>query len=364
MEFISGKIGSKIDIETKLRNSGEVIIATAYFKPRPSTMEALKKVGNLSLMYRNKDADYLITDPCKLMELTNNKGAEVRYVPDLHAKVYYGIRKKGSCFAFVGSANLTNDGLFSNHEAGILLDSKNPDDLDTIKKISVWLTELWDENIANKFDKAEHDRAVAVRARERARAKEVREIHPWKENSEKYGKDWENIHYYAIMPGKQKEGEDFHREFKEYKVVGIGYKDEPGKEGGKMVTKIKELCKGDLILVCRGYNTLYNHKVRIFAIARITDTKIRDFKHDRNMLNNINISDSRFKGWLKYWCNADVIEPHVEIALDSYDLREWLNKGSMEHAVQNLATPKNPGWVGFEKLAQELFDKYGLVIDI
>jgi hypothetical protein len=45
MEFISGKIGSKINSEAELRNSKEAIIATAYFCPRAPTMEALKRIG-------------------------------------------------------------------------------------------------------------------------------------------------------------------------------------------------------------------------------------------------------------------------------------------------------------------------------
>lgn len=265
MQFISGKIGGKIKIEAKLRNCTKAFIATAYFCPRESTWEALKEIRNLSLMYRNRDKDYVITDPDKLMELADSSYAEVRYVPDLHAKVYYGVRKKGSCFAFIGSANLTNDGLFSNHEAGILLDSRNPGDLGKIKEISEWLQALWSENINNKFDTAEHDRAVAARVRE-TRAKV--EIHPWKGNTEtNFKKDWTKINYWMLKTTEGKNGVSHWREFLNERVIAIGFADSAC-EGHCMVRYFKDFKEGDIVLICRGYSKqMY---VRLYGVARVT----------------------------------------------------------------------------------------------
>ncbi len=53
-----------------------------------------------------------------------------------HPKTYHITRKDGSQAAFVGSANLTKEGLTLNIEAGISLDTLNGDDENVLRKIS------------------------------------------------------------------------------------------------------------------------------------------------------------------------------------------------------------------------------------
>lgn len=364
MEFIKQNVGDEIDIENEFKNSKEAIIASAYFKPRPLSLKALKKIPDLKIIYSD---EYQITDPEILWELVSC-GAEIRFVPigtpngRFHAKVYYGIRKGGSEFAFIGSANLTNTGLFFNQEAGVLFDSKETEtDEPTIEEVKDWLTEIWEEYKEYKFDESKYKDAK----RQRQAYKEWLKSKPkdtdpdrWKGNTNKhYGRDWKNIQYFAVMPGKKAAGEDFHREFRKYQLVGIGYTATPN-EGKRMVNKLQGLKKGDLILICRGYNTQSTKKVPIFSLARINDDATKDYRHDRAFLNSINTKDAKFKDWLKYWRDAKVIEPDEEILEKNKDLAKWLDQGSLEHAVQKLKPE------GFERLAKELFEKYGLVINI
>jgi len=279
MKFIPGRIGSKIDIEAKLRNSKEAIIATAYFKPRDPTMESLGKVRNLKLIYSD---EYQITVPQKLWQLVSN-GAEVRYVPTsdaegkLHAKIYCGIRKKGSKFAFVGSGNLTDDGLFKNQEAGVLFDSENPEDHETIEKIFVWLTDLWAQHESHIFNETKYveakSRHEAAKRWLRNKPKEPSQIHPWKENTQAdFKKDWTDINYWMLKTTEDHNGPSHWDEFIRENIIAIGFKKGDGVYARKMIDIFKNGFKiGDLVVICEGYvMEKYDSRKQIFGAARVT----------------------------------------------------------------------------------------------
>lgn len=344
MELMVGKIGdkNKTDIETKLRNAEEAIIATCYLKPGSTVMESLKRIPELKLIYSQ---EYQITDPESLWELVST-GAEVRYVPihdpngRLHAKVYHCILKNESRFAFVGSANLTYDGFFKNQEAGVLFDSQNRSDLATIKRISEWLTDLWGKYQGNAFDESEYKRAK----RQHEMAKRLlasSKIHPWKQNTKsKWGKDWRKIKYWVLKTTDVPSGDDYWNYFVEEKVIAIGWSLYSGR-----ARKFREFNIGDIVLVCNGYwpNTRDETPIRIKGVARVLG--------------------EAYKGKnSKWWKNGgkrkaiiQVIDKEVEKGL----MAEYLDRRSLAMATHEIDRPDY-----FEKLAIKLYEEYGIRIDV
>lgn len=344
MELMVGKIGgkNKTDIETKLRNAKETIIATCYLKPSSTVMESLKRIPELKLVYSQ---EYQITDPESLWELVSN-GAEARYVPiddpngRLHAKVYHCILKNGSRFAFVGSANLTYDGFFKNQEAGILFYSQNRGDLATIKKISEWLTELWGKYEGNAFDESEYKRAKyqhEMAKRQLASSK----IHPWKQNTKSnFGKDWRKIRYWVLKTTNGPSGDDYWNCFVEEKIIAIGWALDSGR-----ARKFREFNIGDIVLVCNGYrpNTRDDTPIRIKGVARVLGEAYKD----KNS---------------KWWKNGgkrktiiQVIDKEVEKGL----MAEYLQRWSLSMATHEIDRSDY-----FEKLAIKLYEEYGVRIDV
>jgi len=348
MKFIAGKIGGKgkIDIEAKLRNSKEVTVATAYFYPRDATMKSLEKVRSLKLIYSD---EYQITDPEKLWQLVSN-GSEVRYVPTrdpegkLHAKIYLGIRKTGSKFAFVGSGNLTDDGFFQNQEAVVLFDSRNTGDRETIEKIYVWLTNLWVQHKMHIFNEAKYEEAksqheAAKRWLRKKPKEEPNEIHPWKQNTKsKWGKDWGEIRYWVLKTRNGRGGDDYWEYFVKEKVIAIGWPLDSGR--ARMFT---EFNIGDIVLVCNGYppNTRNDTPILIRGVARVVGDAYKD---------------AGSKWWnVKREAVIQVINKEVKKRL----MAKYLDRASLLIAAHQIHKPDY-----FEKLAIKLHREYGVKIDV
>lgn len=344
MEFMVGKIGgkNKTDIETKLRNAKETIIATCYLKPGSMVMESLKRVPELKILYSQ---EYQITDPELLWKLVSN-GAEIRYVPTndpdgrLHAKVYHGILKDGSRFAFIGSANLTYDGFFKNQEACVLFDSHNLSDLTTIKKISGWLTEQWGKYEGNAFDESEYKRAKAQHEMAK-RLLASNKIHPWKQNTKtNWGKDWRKIRYWVLKTTNGPSGKDFWNCFEEEKVIAIGWSLDSGR-----ARMFREFNIGDIVLVCNGYrpNTRNDTPIRIKGVARILGEAYRD-KNSK---------------WWKNGGKRKAIIQVIDNKLEKGLIAEYLNRWSLSMATHEIDRPDY-----FEKLAIKLYKEYSVKIDV
>lgn len=342
MKVMVGKIGSKdkIDIETKLQNASEAIIATCYFKPGSKVMEYLKRVPELKLVYSR---EYQITDPKLLWELVS-KGAEVRYAttddPDgrMHAKVYYVVLKDGSQFAFIGSANLTYDGFFKNQEAGVLFDSQNRGDLATIKKMSEWLTALWEKYEGNPFDESEYKEAK--RQYEMAkRPLRSSKIHPWKQNTKsKWGKDWDEIRYWVLKTRDGYDGADYWDRFVKERVIAIGWPLNSGRS-----RKFREFNIADIVLVSNGYppNARDDTPILIRGVARVLGETYEDD------------GSKWWKGKRK--AIIQVIDREVEKGL----MAEYLHRSSLQVATHEIDSPDY-----FEKFAIKLYEEYGVKIDV
>lgn len=341
MEFMVGKIG-KNNIETKLRNGTEAIIATCYLKPGWTVMESLKRIAELKLIYSQ---EYQTTDPESLWELVSS-GAEVRYVPinnpdgRMHAKVYYGVLEDGTQFAYIGSANLTYDGFFKNQEAGVLFDAQNQGDLVTIKKISEWLMDLWEKYEGNAFDESEYKRAK--RQHEMAkRSLASGKVHPWKLNTKsQWGRDWRKIGYWVLKTTDVPSGDDYWNDFVREKVVAIGWSLDSGR-----AKKFMEFNIGDIVLICDGYrpNTRDDTPIRIKGVARVLGEPYKD-------------KNSRWwKDGGKRNAIIEVIDKKVEKGL----MADYLHRGSLATATHKVDSPDC-----FERLATKLYEEYGVRIDV
>lgn len=143
MEIIFENLMGKM--HEKLKMASSVTIAVAYFRPDEETLKILKKAPEVKIIV-SKEFDK--SDPYKLEEITlSQEKHEAKCIPvfpnRLHAKVIYGENKDGKSFVFIGSANLTSDGLSQNREATIMFDSGIEDDKGILRDISGWLKELY-----------------------------------------------------------------------------------------------------------------------------------------------------------------------------------------------------------------------------
>lgn len=146
MEVIFKDLKSKI--HQKIKTASSVTIAIAYFRPDAETLEILSKVPKVRIIV-SKEFDK--SDPYKLEELTTgDKQHKAKCIPvfpnRLHAKIIFGENEGGHSFAFLGSANLTSDGISQNREASVIFDSDNENDKYGLRNISTWLENLFDES--------------------------------------------------------------------------------------------------------------------------------------------------------------------------------------------------------------------------
>lgn len=347
MEFMAGRIGSRgrVGIDTELRNAVEAIIATCYFKPGLTTMASLMSVLELKLIYSQ---EYQITDPEALWKLASN-GAEVRYVPTgdrggrLHAKVYYGIRQDGSRFAFVGSANLTHDGLFGNQEAGVLFDSRSRGDSAALNEILEWLMDLWQKHEGNTFDEFEYKRAKREHQHSMTkRPLSSGKIHPWKQNTKsKWGKDWGEIGYWVLKTRNGFGGVDNWDRFVEEKVIATGWDFDSSRD--KMFRK--QFGIGDIVLVCNGYppKTEDDTLISIRGIARVLDDVYKD-------------DGSK---WWKGTGRRKAFIQTLDVKVRKKLIAKHLRRDSLLQATHKIDRPDC-----FEGLAIMLYEEYGVIIDV
>ena len=123
-------------------------IAIAYFRPDAETLRILKNAPKVRIIV-SKEFDK--SDPYKLEELTTGDKQHIAkcisvFPNRLHAKIIYGENESGHSFAFLGSANLTSDGISQNREASVIFDSINEDDKDALRNISIWLENIFNES--------------------------------------------------------------------------------------------------------------------------------------------------------------------------------------------------------------------------
>jgi HKD family nuclease len=163
MEFLTDGIGNRL-LEA-LGKATQVRIASAFFSPSSETIELLNAVRHLTLVISE---EFTVNDPHKLEKLTT--ATKLSIPPDsddgkLHAKVFIADMPDGVVWVLIGSANLTEQGLFYNQEACIALDSTKPEDHKAITDARHWFQSL--EKSAREIQIAQAKAIWKTRGRQR-----------------------------------------------------------------------------------------------------------------------------------------------------------------------------------------------------
>ncbi len=276
MRFVSDHVGDEVVRE--LTGASSVRIAVAYFKPDDPTLGAIQSAQHLKLVVSE---EFTVTNPHQLGTLPRQS---VHSVPTddpqgkLHAKVVIVRRTNGSRWAYVGSANMTTQGLFSNQEAGLVLDSKA--DSVAIDDVEQWFAQLWDRS-------AEPDLVAACAIYDnQANYQLVRRP---------AGAATSAPGYWALKATEGSDGVSHWLDFQADRVVAIGWSGCPGDPsqmsdaqlraalatgiglvGGEItaglnsIRAFQRMPDNSLLLLCRGYNSTQHSDVHVYGVARVT----------------------------------------------------------------------------------------------
>jgi HKD family nuclease len=298
MKFAVSGLGTTL--RTELASASAAIVAVAYFNPDDTTLTALARLPNFRLVVSD---DFQINDPHKLEHLAQN--AMIRAAPSdasegkLHSKVFLVRRQDGTRWAMVGSANLTWQGLFSNQEACIILDSVESTDDSHLNDVEAWFERIISE--AHQIDFEVAKRIFHTRARYRFQRPD---LHPLS-TEEPTG----SRRYWALKTTTGAYGGQHWSDFLAEDVIAIGwrglglnpsvasdgelrqavrraYPDRGANRAVKKIRRFIELRVGDLVLVCRGYPPNSTADVHIYGVARVAGPFVDDsasswwrFKH-------------------------------------------------------------------------------------
>lgn len=280
MNFHSKSIGDTL--LAKLAQATKVQIASAFFCPDDRLLNALKAVPRLELIVSE---EFTINDPYKLEQLTK---ANVRSIPPdhtdgkLHAKVFIVTLCDASQWVLLGSANLTQQGLFANQEACIDLRSTSTTEELVIGEIRHWFRDLFAK--ARRLDLSEAKAIFDQRSRYRL---EPRPLKPAATQPE----------YWALKTTSGgADAEEHWHQFLSEGMVAIGWEEldvdpskvddsqvraalkkilDPEKPGSvdfgvRTIRDFIKLPNGSIVVVCRGLVPKQVKPVHIYAFARVT----------------------------------------------------------------------------------------------
>ena len=344
-------IGQMVLME--LRDAVEVRLAVAFFNPDANVLSALCGVQRLSLIISE---EFTINNPYKLGKVSETAVAVLSVPPDsengkLHSKVLIVTRNDGSTWVLVGSANMTWQGLFSNQEACLALDSGNEEDLASISQITEWFVSLL--VTARTPDLEEAKQVFNSRSNYRL---ERRPLIP---------QDKIEINrYWALKAMSGFSGEDFWHRFVTESIVAIGWeginvdpsevslqqlenairntypvipnvrtrRQEKDPHGAAIkLKKFVEINIGDIVLICRGYPGNSTKPVHIRGFARITGP----FRVDHS------------SSW-KWRFKRDAVIQIVDLSLPKNEVAEALDMGSLRQTIHELSQSS------IERLAEKL----------
>lgn len=284
MRFETSGVG---DLVIKILSSAtKVRAASAFFSPGSKTLEILNAIPDLTLIISE---EFTINDPAKLEGLTNANKRSVQ--PDskdgkLHAKVIIADMPDRSTWVLIGSANITEQGLFYNQEAGVSFTSSQPEDRELISEVNAWFDALLKRSRPLDIQQAKAIWATLGKQK-LATASKPNTIAPsyWALKTTEGGGDFSTEHWPM-----------FERE----RVVAIGWEavaidpstvdnaelraavhtayphNKPGADdfAVRTIRDFVELPVGSIMMICRGYtpNQSDDKPVHIYAFARVTDT--------------------------------------------------------------------------------------------
>lgn len=279
MQFQCKNIGDKL--LDKLAQATRVQIASAFFCPSDQLLDSLKAVPQLELIVSE---EFSVNDPYKLEQLTN---ADVRAIPPdhtdgkLHAKVFIVTLRDGSQWVLLGSANLTQQGLFANQEACLDLHSLSSTDTPTISGIRNWYRDL--------FAKAERPNLAEAKAVFDSRSRyrlEPRPSRPAATPPE---------HWAIKTTSGGADAEEHWPQFRSEGMIAIGWEGldvdpstvndlqlrkalkrilDPNKPGSvdfgvRTIRNFINMPRGSIAVICRGLVPEQTKPVHVYAFARV-----------------------------------------------------------------------------------------------
>jgi HKD family nuclease len=284
MEFLASKGATGKAFTKALKDASKVRIASAFFCPTQKTLDLLNTVVDLTLVISE---EFTINDPAKLESLTK---AAKRSIPadsqdgKLHAKVFIADVADGSTWVLVGSANLTEQGLFYNEEAGMALSSKNVGDRSAINEIKAWFAvvlqrsrlinlhqakAIWDARSKQRLTKVSnpHQAAPSYWALKTTEGSgpDAPEHWPMFESESVIAIGWE-----AVTVDPSAVDDDVL-----WNAVNAAYPALKPRSKNYAVNTIRDFASlpiGSIVMVCHGYapNTGNDNPVHIYAFARVT----------------------------------------------------------------------------------------------
>ena len=296
MKFLSHGIGELV-LE-RLGAAIEARLAVAFFNPDDQMLDALAKIKKLQLVISE---EFTINNPYKLEKLKSAQLCSIS--PDdargkLHAKVLAVTLRDGTNWVLLGSANLTYQGMFSNQEACVVMESSDPADKSIMRQTSDWMDLIFQNAQPLKLDQAKliFDGRSQYQLVPRPHADVATDIGYWvlKATSGASGRSywpmfleesviavgWNGL---PVDPSKVSDSELYGALKKKY-----DYSDREATVAANQIRKFVGLKLGDIILLCRGYAPAQRKDVHIHGVARVTgpfraDAWKRDswrFKHD------------------------------------------------------------------------------------
>jgi hypothetical protein len=349
MKFVSDGIGAIVMKELGLGT--EACLAVAYFNPNERMLDALGRLKKLKLIVSE---EFTMNNPYKLEKLTR---ATLRSVPPghadgkLHAKVLIVRRRDGSYWCLLGSANLTHQGMFSNQEACVVMESENPADAASVRAMRDWFDPLFQGGQLPDLKQAKliFDTRSQYRLVPRTPKEAKRDVGYWalKTTSGSTGKQywpmflaekviavgWEDI---AVDPSKVTDASLC-------AAIQEGYPDDSSRSvlvSASSIKKFVELKVDDIVLLCRGYAANQYKDVHIHGIARVTGP----FR-----------AGSRKKGGWRFKHDAVIQEINMDLPRDV--VASALGRDSLRQTIHALTK------ADFERLAMELKD-YGAHVEV
>lgn len=292
MKFLSDRIGDLV-VE-KLGTAVEAHVAVAFFSPSPEMLAALMRLNKLTLIISE---EFTITNPYVLEKLEKATLRSIR--PDqgkLLAKVFIVKQRDGSCWALVGSANLTSLGMSTNQEACVEMHSESPSDRQSVLQIRDWFDALLKRSHQPNLEQAKSifDSRSGLRLVQRPSLAETKDADYW-----------------ALKPG---ENGDHWGMFLDDRVILVGWANldvDPSKISDSQLRtalrkaypqntnqqvnmdaanlrKFVSLKTDDIVLICSGYDSNQRKDVHVYGFARVVSPfriKTRrkgewKFKHD------------------------------------------------------------------------------------
>lgn len=339
MRFLSEGIGELV--LTKLDKAIEARLAVAFFNPSERMMDALAGIAKLKLIISE---EFAVNNPYKLEKL---KTAALRAVPPddangkLHAKVLIIKLQDGSYWTLLGSANLTHQGMFSNQEACVVMESRNPADETSAREIGEWFDLVFQS--AQPPDLAQAKLIFDTRSQYRLVPR------PSREPATDAG-------YWVLKTTSGSSGKQHWPMFLAESVIAVGWSDLPidpskvsdarlraalketydysDKEANVAAIQIRKfvgLKAGDIVLLCRGYTSMQEKDVHIHGVARVTGAfRARARKK----------GDWRFK--------HDAVIQEIDMDLPRNAVASAFQKQSLRQTIHALKK------ANFDRLAKEL----------